>query len=153
MANIEKSIEVNAPVRVAYDQWTQFESFPQFMEGVKEVRQQDDKHLHWKADVAGKKEEWEAEITEQIPDHRIAWRSMSGAPNAGAVTFHPISDNKTKVMLQLEAQPQSTTEKAGDALGILDRQVKGDLERFKKFIESRHGEPTGSWRGEIKREG
>lgn len=153
MANIEKSIEVNAPVHAAYNQWTQFESFPQFMEGVKEVRQQDDKHLHWKADVAGKKEEWDAEITEQIPDQRIAWRSMSGAPNAGAVTFHPISDNKTKVMLQLEAQPQSTAEKAGDALGILDRQVKGDLERFKEFIESRHGEPTGSWRGEIKREG
>jgi uncharacterized membrane protein len=152
MANVEKSIEVKVPVHAAYDQWTQFESFPQFMEGVKEVRQQDDSHLHWKADVAGEKEEWDAEITEQVPDQRIAWRSTSGAPNAGVVTFHPISDNETKVMLQLEAQPRSSSEKVGDILGILDRQVKKDLERFKDFIESRGGQPTGGWRGEIKRD-
>ena len=152
MANVEKSIEVNVPVRAAYNQWTQFESFPQFMEGVKEVRQQDDKHLHWKAEVGGKKEEWDAEITEQEPDQRIAWRSTTGAPNAGVVTFHPISDIRTKVMLQLEAEPQSMTEKVGDALGMLDRQVKTGLENFKEFIESRHGQPTGAWRGEIQRE-
>lgn len=152
MANVEKSIEVDVPVHAAYNQWTQFESFPQFMEGVKEVRQEGDKHLFWKAEVAGKKEEWAAEITEQIPDQRIAWRSTSGAPNAGVVTFHPVSGNKTKVMLQMEAQPISQTEKVGDALGILDRQVKTDLERFKKFIESRQGQPTGAWRGEIKRQ-
>ena len=152
MANVEKSIEVNVPVRAAYNQWTQFESFPQFMEGVKEVRQQDDKHLHWKAEVGGKKEEWDAEITEQEPDQRIAWRSSTGAPNAGVVTFHPISETQTRVMLQLEAEPQSVTEKVGDALGVLDRQVKTDLKNFKEFIESRQGQPTGAWRGEIKPE-
>jgi uncharacterized membrane protein len=152
MANVEKSIEVDVPVHAAYNQWTQFESFPQFMEGVKEVRQQDDRHLHWKAAVAGKNEEWDAEITEQVPDRRIAWHSTSGAPNAGAVTFHPIADNRTKVMLQLEAQPRSATEKVGDAVGMLDRQVKTDLEKFKQFIESRGGRETGAWRGEINRE-
>ena len=151
MATVEESVEVSAPVHAAYNQWTQFEGFPQFMEGVKEVRQLDDKRLHWKAEVGGKTEEWDAEITEQIPDQRIAWRSTSGAPNAGVVTFHPVSDNKTKVMLQLEAQPRSAGEKVGDAMGMLDRQVKSDLKRFKEFIESRAGEPTGTWRGEIRR--
>lgn len=151
MATVEESVEVSAPVHAAYNQWTQFEGFPQFMEGVKEVRQLDDKRLHWKAEVGGKTEEWDAEITEQIPDQRIAWRSTSGAPNAGVVTFHPVSDNKTKVMLQLEAQPRSAGEKVGDAMGMLDRQVKSDLKRFKEFIESRAGEPTGAWRGEIRR--
>ena len=151
MASVMQSIDVNVPVRTAYNQWTQFESFPQFMQGVKEVRQRDDTHLHWVADIAGKTEEWDAEITEQVPDRKIAWRSISGAPNAGEVTFQPRSSESTEVNLWLEADPQTMTEKVGDAAGILDRQVKGDLEKFKKFIEDRGGESTGAWRGEINR--
>ena len=150
MANVEKSITVNVPVHAAYDQWTQFETFPQFMDGVKEVRQHDDTHLHWKAEVGGKNEEWEAEITEQVPDRKIAWRSTSGATNAGMVMFEPVSDGSTQVKLQLEAEPMSATEKVGGAVGVLDRQVNTDLKKFKEFIEKRGGEPTGSWRGEVK---
>lgn len=118
------------------------------MEGVEEVRQLDDKRLHWIADVGGKREEWYAEITEQIPDKRIAWRSEKGAINAGVVTFHHINDNKTKVTLQLDYKPESFTEKAGDMVGLLSRRVEGDLERFKDFIEQR-GHETGAWRGKI----
>ena len=151
MANIEKSITVDVPVHAAYDQWTQFESFPEFMDGVKEVRQMDDRRLHWKAEIAGKDEEWDAEITEQVPDQKIAWRSTSGAPNAGMVMFQPLSGNSTEVKLQLEAEPQTATEKTGAAIGILDRQVKSDLKKFKEFIESRGGQPTGAWRGDINR--
>jgi len=151
MANVQKSITVDAPVHSVYNQWTQFESFPKFMGGVKEVRQEGDTRLHWKAQIAGKTEEWEAEITEQIPDRKIAWRSTSGAPNAGMVTFSPVSDSATEVSLQLDAQPQSVTEKVGDALGALDRQVKTDLEKFKRYIEERGGEETGAWRGEVRR--
>ena len=149
MARVEKSIEIDVPVHAAYNQWTQFETFPEFMDGVKQVRQLDDTHLHWKADVAGKDEEWDAEITQQLPDQEIAWRSTSGAPNSGMVSFEPISETKSRVTLQLEAEPQSLTEKAGDALGMLDRRVKGDLERFRKFIENRGGQPTGAWRGQV----
>ncbi|MEP6888508.1 MAG: SRPBCC family protein [Nitrospirales bacterium] len=148
MSTIEKSIEVNIPVRIAYNQWTQFEEFPQFMEGVKQVKQLDDKRLLWRAEIAGKEKEWEAEITEQIPDKRIAWRSRSGAPNAGVVTFHNISPTTTKVMLQLEYDPETVVEKIGDAVGIVSIRVEGDLQRFKEFIESR-GHETGAWRGEI----
>lgn len=151
MATVEKSIEVKVPVHSAYNQWTQFETFPEFMEGIKEVQQRDDTHLHWKADINGKKEEWDAEITEQVPDRRIAWRSTTGTPNAGAVTFHALDTTTTKVMLQLEAEPQSMTEKVGAAVGVLDRKVKNDLEKFKGFMESRGGEPTGAWRGEVNR--
>ena len=150
MANVKKSITVEVPVHSAYNQWTQFESFPQFMDGVQEVRQEGDKHLHWKAKVMGKTEEWDAEITEQVPDRKIAWHSTSGAPNAGEVTFQPLSNNTTEVNLWLEAEPQSAVEKVGDAIGVLDRQVKGDLEKFKSFIEKRGGDATGAWRGEIK---
>jgi uncharacterized membrane protein len=151
MANVQKSITVDVPLHSVYNQWTQFESFPQFMDGVKEVRQQGDTQLHWKAQIAGKTEEWDAEITEQIPDRKIAWRSTSGAPNAGIVTFNPVSDTATEVNLQLEAQPQSVTEKVGDALGALDRQVETDLEKFKRYIEDRGGQETGAWRGEVRR--
>jgi uncharacterized membrane protein len=150
MANIEKSIDVNVPVRTAYDQWTQFEEFPRFMEGVQEVRQLDDKRLRWRANVGGKEEQWDAEITEQIPDERIAWRSTSGAENAGVVTFHHISDTTTRVMLQLDYDPQGVVENVGDALGAVSRRVEGDLERFKEFIEGR-GVETGAWRGEVRR--
>jgi uncharacterized membrane protein len=148
MSTVEQSVEVKQPVRTVYNQWTQFEEFPQFMEGVEEVRQLDDTHLHWKAEIAGKTKDWDARITEQIPDKRIAWTSESGAHNAGVVTFHKIDDETTKVMLQLEFDPDTIVEKAGDAVGLVKRRAKGDMERFKKFIESR-GRETGAWRGEV----
>jgi uncharacterized membrane protein len=147
MEHVEKSIEVNVPVRVAYNQWTQFEDFPKFMEGVKSVKQLDDKHLHWRANIGGKEEEWNADITEQVPDQRIAWHSTSGAPNAGLVTFHPM-DGHTRITLRLDYDPQGVVENAGDAMGFVGRRVEGDLKRFKEFIESR-GTSTGGWRGEI----
>jgi len=148
MATIEKSIDVHVPVRTAYNQWTQFEEFPRFMEGVKEVRQVDDTHLHWVADVAGRTEEWDAVITEQKPDDRIAWTSREGTMNAGVVTFHRISDDTTRVMLQMEYKPEGFVETVGDAMGFVSRRVEGDLDRFKTFIEER-GRETGAWRGEV----
>ncbi len=150
MATTQQSIDVNVPVRTAYNQWTQFESFPQFMEGVKEVRQLDDKRLHWKAEVGGKLQEWDAEITEQIPDQKVAWRSISGDPNGGVVTFNYLEANKTRVLLSIDYDPQGLVESAGAALGFMDRRVKGDLGRFKEFIESQGaGGETGAWRGTI----
>jgi uncharacterized membrane protein len=149
MERIEKSIEVETPVRVAYDQWTQFEEFPKFMEGIEEVRQLDDKRLFWRAAIWGQTPEWEAEILEQIPDKRIAWRSLSGHPNAGAVSFHAVNPNRTRVTLALEYEPLGALEKLGDMLGIVSARVEGDLERFRSFIEDR-GAPTGGWRGEIR---
>ena len=148
MASVTQSVDVEVPVRTAYDQWTQFESFPNFMEGVKSVRQTDDTHLHWTADINGQTEEWDAEITEQQPDERVAWASTTGAPNAGVVTFHRLGDNQTKVTLQMEWQPQGMAQGIGAALGSDDRQIMADLERFKHFIEDR-GAPTGSWRGHV----
>jgi uncharacterized membrane protein len=148
MATIEKSIEVNVPVRTAYNQWTQFEEFPQFMEGVEEVQQLDDKRLHWRASIAGKTEEWHAEIVEQTPDTVVAWRSTTGAENAGRVSFAPAGMNATRVTLRLDYDPEGIVESAGDKLGFVSRRVEGDLERFKEFIESR-GAETGAWRGEI----
>lgn len=148
MSVIEKSIEINVPVSTAYNQWTQFEEFPKFMEGVTQVKQLDDTRLHWKAEIGGKAKEWNAEITEQIPDKRIAWRSRDGAKNAGAVTFHRLSDATSKVMLQLEYDPEGFVEHAGDAVGVVSQRVLGDLERFKKYIESR-GQETGAWRGTV----
>jgi uncharacterized membrane protein len=148
MSTIEKSIELNVPVRTAYNQWTQFEEFPRFMEGVKEVTQLDDTRLHWKAAIAGQDKEWDAEITEQTPDQRIAWTSRGGAINGGVVTFHRLSDARSKVMLQLEYAPQGVVESVGDALGVVSSRVQGDLERFKEFIEKR-GRETGAWRGQV----
>jgi uncharacterized membrane protein len=148
MSTIEESIEIDVPVRTAYDQWTQFETFPQFMEGVKEVRQLDDTHVHWVADVGGVEREWDAEITEQRPDERVAWRARDGADNAGVVTFHKLSPSRTKVMLQMEFDPQGFAESVGDKLGFVRRRAAGDLERFKGFIEDR-GTETGAWRGEV----
>ena len=148
MATVESSIDVNVDCTTVYNQWTQFESFPQFMENVKSVQQIDDTHLRWIADVGGETREWDAEIVEQIPDQRIAWSSISGEPNGGVVTFQPLSDTSTKVHLRLDYEPQGVMEKAGDLLGVVDRQVKGDLERFKRFIESR-GTETGGWRGTV----
>ena len=149
MANITQWIDVDVPVRTAYNQWTQFEDFPHFMEGVEEVRQMGDTRLHWKAKVAGKTEEWDARITEQTPDQRVAWTSTTGAQNAGVVTFHKLDDQKTRVTLQLDYDPEGFIENVGDKLGLVERRVKGDLERFKKFIEER-GQATGAWRGEVK---
>ena len=150
MAHIEESIEVDAPVTSVYNQWTQFEDFPRFMEGVKEVRQLDDKRLIWKAEIGGKNVEWTAEITQQEPDRRIGWRSTSGAVNAGSVTFEPLAPTRTKATLRLEYEPEGAGEKTGSALGLVKARVHGDLERFKDFIEER-GRETGGWRGEIHR--
>ena len=148
MASVVDSIDVTVPVSTAYNQWTQFESFPQFMEGVKSVTQTDDTHLHWVAEVGGAEKEWDAEVTEQHPDERVAWRATSGAENAGVVTFHRIDDQTTRVTLQMDADPEGLVENVGTALGFLDRRVKGDLERFKEFIETR-GVESGAWRGQV----
>ena len=148
MSTIEKSIEVNVPVRTAYNQWTQFEEFPRFMEGVKEVNQLDDTRLHWKAEIGGQEKEWDAEIVEQTPDQRIAWTSRGGATNGGEVSFHRLSDATSRVMLQMRYDPQGFLENAGDALGMVSLRIQGDLERFKEFIEHR-GHETGSWRGQV----
>ena len=148
MSFVTKTIDVNVPVGTAYNQWTQFEEFPRFMEGVEEVRQLDDKRLHWRAKIAGKEEEWDAEITEQTPDQRIAWRSTTGATNNGAVTFRPIDDQHSMVSLELEYEPTGLVETVGDKVGLVGKRVEGDLQRFKEFIESRPRE-TGAWRGEI----
>jgi uncharacterized membrane protein len=148
MAQIEKSIEVNVPVRTAYNQWTQFEQFPQFMEGVEEVRQLDDKRLNWRASIAGKTEEWQAEIVEQTPDRVVAWRSTSGAENGGRVSFLSSGNDSTRITLRLDYDPEGMVESVGDKLGFVSRRVEGDLERFKSFIEDRRSE-TGAWRGEI----
>jgi uncharacterized membrane protein len=152
MSTIEQSIDVNVPVRTAYNQWTQFEEFPRFMEGVEAVRQRDQQRLHWRANIGGRVEEWEALITEQHPDERIAWKNTTGATNAGVVTFHRLSDTKTRVMLQMEYDPQGVVENLGDMLGVVSRRVANDLERFKEFIEAR-GQETGAWRGEVERPG
>ena len=148
MPTVNKSIEVNVPVRIAYDQWTQFEEFPRFMEGVEAAQQLDDKRLHWRAKIAGKVEEWDAEIVEQVPDRVISWRSTSGARNQGTVRFTPLGDNKTRIELEMHWEPKDVTERVGDVLGADDLRIQGDLERFKKFIEELRT-PTGAWRGEI----
>ena len=152
MSTIEQSIDVNVPVRTAYNQWTQFEEFPRFMEGVEAVKQLDNQRLHWRANVGGRVEEWDAVITEQHPDERIAWKNTTGASNAGVVTFHRLSDTTTRVMLQMEYEPQGVVENLGDMLGMVSRRVANDLERFKEFIEAR-GQETGAWRGEVERPG
>lgn len=148
MSQIQRSIDVNVPVGTAYNQWTQFEEFPKFMEGVESVQQLDDRRLHWRAEVGGKTVEWDARIVDQIPDKRIAWCSTSGARNAGAVTFHRISDDCTRIMLQLDYEPEGVVETAGDLLGVVERRAAGDLERFRDFIEGR-GVETGAWRGRV----
>ena len=148
MSVIEKSIDLNVAVRKAYNQWTQFEDFPRFMEGVKEVQQIDDKHLHWKASIGGKQEEWDAEITEQVPDQRIAWRSQSGVKNEGIVIFSPVTEGQSKINLRIEYEPKGMVEKTGDMIGVIAQRVEGDLQRFKDFIESR-GQESGAWRGNV----
>jgi uncharacterized membrane protein len=149
---IEQSIEVDVPVRQVYNQWTQFEEFPRFMEAIERVEQRDDRHVHWVASFGGETHEWDAEITEQNPDERVAWRNTGGKDNAGVVTFHKIDDTTTRVMVQMDWAPEGIKEKVGAALGADDRRVKSDLERFKQLVESSGGE-TGEWRGEVPREG
>jgi uncharacterized membrane protein len=148
MTTVEESIEVEVPVSTAYNQWTQFEDFPEFMEGVERVEQLTDDKLHWVTKIAGVEREFDAKITEQHPDERVAWTTMDGPKQAGVVTFHKLDPSRTKVMLQLDFEPEGLVEQAGDKLGIVKSRVHGDLERFKTFIEKR-GTETGAWRGDI----
>jgi uncharacterized membrane protein len=149
VSQVEESIEVDVPVRTAYNQWTQFETFPEFMEGVERIEQRTDKLTHWVTKVGGVEREFDATITEQIPDERVAWTTVDGeAKQAGVVTFHRLDDARTKVMLQMDYDPEGLAETVGDKLGFVKRQVTGDLKRFKKFIEQRGGE-TGAWRGAV----
>ncbi len=151
-SRIQESILVDVPLSTAYDQWTQFEDFPRFMEGIESVKQLDDAHLYWCASIGGKKVEWSAEIIEQVPDHRIVWRSNSGSRNHGTVWFDRASDRQTRVTLEVEYEPEGMVENVGDALGVVRRRVLGDLERFKDFIEQR-GVETGAWRGRVPQTG
>ncbi len=148
MSRIEEKINVDVPVRAAYDQWTQFEDFPKFMDGVERVEQLDDKTLRWTAKIAGKTKEWTADIVDQTPDKRIAWKSTQGAENGGIVSFQPVGPSETEVTLRLDAEPEGPIETAGDALGFLKRRVHGDLEKFKEHVE-RTGDTGDAWRGEI----
>ncbi len=149
MSKVEKSITVSVPVRVAYNQWTRFDEYPRFMDGVKSVRQLDDRHLEWHAQIDGKDDTWTADIMEQIPDQRIAWRGAGGARNDGVVSFHRLDDNTTRVVLQLEYDSRGPAENVGSALAMVERRVEGDLKRFKEFIEVRQAE-TGAMHGEMR---
>ncbi len=151
MTHISARIAVDRPCRVVYDQWTQFEQFPLFMEGVDEVVQVDDRTLDWTATIAGKATHWRAEIVNQEPDQLIAWRSIDGARNDGVVRFVALDDGSTDVALDLDVEPDGIVETAGDAMGFVARRTRGDTERFKAFIEAR-GVETGAWRGSIERD-
>ncbi|RZF06423.1 SRPBCC family protein [Streptomyces albidoflavus] len=149
MSQIEESVEVAAPLSAVYNQWTQFEEYPRFMSGVERIEQRSPTLTHWVTQVDGVRREFDAKVTEQIPDERVAWTTVGGeVRQAGVVTFHRISDDRTKVMLQLELEPHGVTEQVGDKLGFVRRQAVGDLERFKSFIEKR-GTETGGWRGQV----
>jgi uncharacterized membrane protein len=149
MKRIEKTVEVDRPIRTVYNQWTQFEEFPRFMDGVKSVQQLDDTHVRWRAEIWGKDKEWDAEITEQVPDERISWKSVSGAPNAGTVRFEPLGADRTRVRLVMAYEPQGAIENAGDALGALSARVQSSVDNFKKYIEER-GSEDGGWRGTVR---
>ncbi|HEV7655019.1 MAG TPA: SRPBCC family protein [Mycobacteriales bacterium] len=151
MSTVEKSIDVDVPVGTAYDQWTQFESFPQFMEGVDRVDQLSPTRTHWVTSIGGVHRQFEAEITEQSPDERIAWTSVDGPKQAGVVSFHPVDAGTSRVILVVDFEPAGLVETVGDKLGFVGRRVEGDLERFKKFIESR-GTAEGGWRGQVDRQ-
>jgi uncharacterized membrane protein len=146
---VDETIEVAVPVQRAYNQWTQFETYPEFMEGIVQVEQLDDTRLHWVAEVAGKTKEWYANITRQVPDEVISWESEGGTETRGTVTFRPINNGITEIELHMEAKDDGFIEKLGSAVGVPDRQVGSDLKRFKEFIESRPSE-TGAWRGEVR---
>jgi uncharacterized membrane protein len=151
MPKIEDTIEVQVPVQQAYNQWTQFEDFPKFMEGIQSVQQLDDTHVQWVAKIRGESRQWTTEITEQRPDEKVAWKTIEGeVKNDGVVTFEPMGDAQTRVNVQMDVEGDSTAENvAGDLLGVVKSQVRGDLERFKQLIENRD-EETGSWRGEVR---
>ena len=148
MARVAKEIDVRVPVHMAYDQWTQFETFPEFMDGVKCVEQIDDRHLNWEASIFGRDKKWEAEIREQIPDQLIVWNSVDGSENAGAVQFESLKPDVTRVRLELSYDTEGISEAIGDAFGVVSRRVEGDLGRFRDFIESRV-EATGAYHGEL----
>ena len=148
MKTIEESIEIEVPVSTAYNQWTQFESFPEFMEGIERVEQKGDTRLHWVAKIGGDKREWDAEITEQRPDHRVACKALEQDGPNGVVSFHKLDDSRTKVMVQMEYDPEGVKESVGSVIGLDSRRVQNDLESFKDFIESR-GSETGAWRGDV----
>jgi uncharacterized membrane protein len=150
MTTVEKSIDVNVPITTAYNQWTQFEEFPRFMGGVEKITQVDDTHLHWKVSIAGIDREFDAEITEQHPDERIAWRSTDGESHAGVVTFHRVEDMVTRINVQIDWKPKDLLEKVGSVLQVDDMQVGNDLKRFKELIESK-GFESGAWRGDVDR--
>jgi uncharacterized membrane protein len=150
---VTESVDVDVPVRTAYNQWTQFEEFPRFMDGVAEIHQLDATHTHWKTEIGGVKREFDAEITEQLPDERVAWKTTEGEKQAGVVTFHRLDDSHTRVTVQMDYDPQGLVEKAGAALGAVAHRVKGDLRRFKDYIEGRGGVATGGWRGQVDRPG
>ncbi|HVV10205.1 SRPBCC family protein [Amycolatopsis sp.] len=150
MSTITETVDVAVPVRTAYNQWTQFESFPSFMEGVQEIRQLDATHLHWVTRIGGVQREFDATITEQHPDERVAWRSENGPDHGGVITFHRLGEGTTRVTAQMDIDPEGFAENAADKLGVLDRRVSGDLKRFKEFIEH-HGRESGAWRGEVER--
>jgi len=147
VATIEKSIDVGVPVSVAYDQWTQFEEFPQFMDGIVEVKQLDDTHLHWVADIDGERKEWKAEVIEQEPDRVVAWRSVEGLENSGRVEFEPI-DSGTRVSVAMQYDAEGVKESIGALFGVDGRQVANDLESFRELVEAREV-PTGAWRGTV----
>jgi uncharacterized membrane protein len=149
MERIQKSIEVERPLSQVYNQWTQFEEFPRFMEGVKQVKQLDDKRLSWTAEISGKEKHWTARIIDQIPDHRIAWESESGEYTSGVVTFQSLGGDRSRITLEMSYEPKGFVENTGDALGVVSRRVENDLENFKGFIENR-GQETGAWRGTIR---
>jgi uncharacterized membrane protein len=148
VATVEERIGVDVPMRVAYNQWTQFEEFPKFMEGVERVEQSDDTHLLWRAEVGGETREWTAEIVEQTPDRRIEWRAVDDDGPHGVVEFRPLDENRTEIVVQMEYDPKGFKETVGSLAGADSRRVKGDLERFKEFVEERQRE-TGAWRGEV----
>ncbi|WP_016933979.1 SRPBCC family protein [Rhodococcus sp. R1101] len=150
MSTITEAVDVDVPIRVAYNQWTQFESFPHFMEGVREIRQLDDTHVHWVIDIAGQVREFDATITEQHPDERVAWTSDSGPDHAGVITFHRLDDEKTRVTAQMDVDPEGFVENVADKLGVLGNRVKNDMKKFKEFIEQ-SGHETGGWRGDVDR--
>ena len=148
MTSVTESVDVEVPISVVYNQWTQFESFPEFMNGVERITQTDERHSHWVTKVGGAEREFDTEITEQHPEERVAWKSTDGTTHAGVITFHRLNDESTRVTAQIDWHPEGVVEKAGAVLGVDDHRVKADLKRFKKFIESR-GQESGAWRGDV----
>ena len=151
MAQVIETIDVDVPVDTAYNQWTQFETFPEFLSFVESIDQIDDTHNHWKVNIGGVERQFDAEITEQHPDERVAWKSTDGTTNAGVVTFHKLSDTSSRVAVQIDWAPEGALEKAGDLLGFDERSVKKDLEHFKTYIEQ-SGSADGAWRGDVPRD-